>query len=340
MTTQQQPTVSAPAQPARWVDDPHDIEQGQMFVACEKDGERCSTYVECAAKGCKRTPNAESDLKLMTMYRDRASAELAKAEKRIAELEGTPSGGLAGVTDDRIIELAGLHKVARPMKPIGLDTGDVLYADAGYRTGEILSFARALLAEASGQAVATEVACWWTGNNNDYAVPANGRERDINPAFNVPLYRHPPATTASPQAQQQAEGDRLDAERYRWLRIQHNGGDLKFYDELRALAFTVFHPVGGELEPVECMPGALDKAIDAARGAEPSETHMLRLSLVEAVETVLNEAPCDCPNKMRFERGDHLSGCHLFDLNNAFVAAYRARHVSDAGIGSTGGEGA
>lgn len=39
------------------------------------------------------------------------------------------------------------------------------------------------------------------------------------------------------------------------------------------------------------------------------------VGLLEAVDYVLNQAPCDCPHSMRFERGEHMSGCYLFDLN-------------------------
>lgn len=39
--------------------------------------------------------------------------------------------------------------------------------------------------------------------------------------------------------------------------------------------------------------------------------------LLEAVDTLLETAPCDCSHKRRYERGEHLSGCYLFDLNHA-----------------------
>lgn len=39
------------------------------------------------------------------------------------------------------------------------------------------------------------------------------------------------------------------------------------------------------------------------------------LALLEAVYYALNQAPCDCRHSMRFERGEHMSGCYLFDLN-------------------------
>ena len=39
--------------------------------------------------------------------------------------------------------------------------------------------------------------------------------------------------------------------------------------------------------------------------------------LIEAVDRVLEEAHCDCPHRLRFDDGQHLSGCPLFDLNVA-----------------------
>lgn len=43
--------------------------------------------------------------------------------------------------------------------------------------------------------------------------------------------------------------------------------------------------------------------------------------LVEAVDDVLEKAPCDCSHKMRYENGEHLSSCYLFDLNIASLKA-------------------
>jgi hypothetical protein len=59
------------------------------------------------------------------------------------------------------------------------------------------------------------------------------------------------------------EGDAKDAERYRWLRSQHEGDD--------GLSLSVFAPrysesMGAFLTPVGSMPGELDAAIDAAKG--------------------------------------------------------------------------
>jgi hypothetical protein len=42
--------------------------------------------------------------------------------------------------------------------------------------------------------------------------------------------------------------------------------------------------------------------------------------LIEAVDRVLEEAHCDCPQRLRFDDGQHLSGCPLFDLNVARLA--------------------
>ena len=39
--------------------------------------------------------------------------------------------------------------------------------------------------------------------------------------------------------------------------------------------------------------------------------------LLEAVDAMLECAPCDCSDKRRYEQGEHLSSCYLFDLNIA-----------------------
>ena len=71
------------------------------------------------------------------------------------------------------------------------------------------------------------------------------------------------------------EALRADAVRYRWLREQHEGKQELSFDaeglpmplEPEALAFTVFMPERGSLEPVGCIVGELDAAIDAAIAA-------------------------------------------------------------------------
>lgn len=66
---------------------------------------------------------------------------------------------------------------------------------------------------------------------------------------------------------------RRDAERYRWLRSQHEGHTPLEVDaegfpipqEPTPIAFTVFEPGQDcSLEPVSCMVGTLDATIDAA----------------------------------------------------------------------------
>ena len=49
------------------------------------------------------------------------------------------------------------------------------------------------------------------------------------------------------------------------------------------------------------------------------------VALIEAVDTLLESAPCDCPHRMREERGEHLSHCYLFDLNVARSGAGEKR---------------
>lgn len=51
-----------------------------------------------------------------------------------------------GIGDDQIIALAVSCKLGRTMKPLGLSTGDVFATDSTYRTGELLDFARRLIA--------------------------------------------------------------------------------------------------------------------------------------------------------------------------------------------------
>lgn len=68
-----------------------------------------------------------------------------------------------------------------------------------------------------------------------------------------------------------------DAERYRWLRQQHEGHEPLSLDAdglpmplvPTELAFTVFQPERGSLEPVGCIPGELDAAIDTAMQEHP-----------------------------------------------------------------------
>ena len=64
---------------------------------------------------------------------------------------------------------------------------------------------------------------------------------------------------------------------------------------------------------------ALQVMADNASGLGLSYEPVQRPSadLIEAVDTLLNEALCDCPDRMKHEHGEHLSGCHLFDLNEA-----------------------
>ena len=58
-----------------------------------------------------------------------------------------------------------------------------------------------------------------------------------------------------------------------------------------------------------------DNASDLGLSYEPVQRPSA--DLIEAVDTLLNESLCDCPDRMKHGRGEHLSGCHLFDLNEA-----------------------
>lgn len=60
-------------------------------------------------------------------------------------------------------------------------------------------------------------------------------------------------------------------------------------------------------------------AVEAS--AQPAEPVA---DLLEVVDSMLAESPCDCPEWMKHDRGEHLSGCHLVDLNLARVAMLNA----------------
>jgi len=113
-----------------------------------------------------------------------------------------------------------------------------------------------------------------------FNVVKNGSLTEWEPtthAFALPDGKHA-LYTAAPQAPapELDAGVVRDAERYRWLRDQHEGHEDLSYDAddlpqpltPTALAFTVFKPDRGSLEPVGCIPGELDKAIDAAMSAQ------------------------------------------------------------------------
>lgn len=64
----------------------------------------------------------------------------------------------------------------------------------------------------------------------------------------------------------------------------------------------------------------------AAKPAEPKGEPTA--DLMEAVSDLLETAPCECSHKRRYEDGEHMSGCYLFDLNLAHLAAFRAAQPS------------
>lgn len=61
------------------------------------------------------------------------------------------------------------------------------------------------------------------------------------------------------------------------------------------------------------------------RADAPPATSAELVALIEAVDTLLESAPCECPHRMREERGEHLSHCYLFDLNVARSGAGEKR---------------
>ncbi len=100
-------------------------------------------------------------------------------------------------------------------------------------------------------------------------------EQDNDEAERAELEAHLRTTPEGYRLADERENEALrkDAERYRWLRDQHEGlmpmeidadGDL-MPRELRALAFTVFYPDPSERESLVPVPiGDLDETIDAA----------------------------------------------------------------------------
>ena len=53
------------------------------------------------------------------------------------------------------------------------------------------------------------------------------------------------------------------------------------------------------------------------RPAVPEGLKLVPASYVEAVDALLEESPCDCPDAVKHKGGHHLSGCYLFDLHLA-----------------------
>lgn len=72
-------------------------------------------------------------------------------------------------------------------------------------------------------------------------------------------------------------------------------------------AFTKLHPANSELPHTQAAFYACFK-----EGWEA------------AINDVLESAPCACSDKRRYDRGEHLSGCYLFDLNLASAATSAA----------------
>jgi hypothetical protein len=78
-----------------------------------------------------------------------------------------------------------------------------------------------------------------------------------------------------------ADAAERDAERYRWLREQHESD--------AALSFTVFMPEDCDLAPVGSMPGELDAAIDAAL-TDPPKGATETSSKLQAVAIAFSDA--------------------------------------------------
>lgn len=69
------------------------------------------------------------------------------------------------------------------------------------------------------------------------------------------------------------------------------------------------------------------KEVDEARAALTAELS-IPATLLEAVDEVLETAPCECSHKQRYEIGGHKSFCFLFDLDFARNAMLKASPFS------------
>lgn len=65
-------------------------------------------------------------------------------------------------------------------------------------------------------------------------------------------------------------------------------------------------------------------------GAQPEGQEA---ALLEAVSDYLETCPCECSDKRRYEDGEHLSSCHLFDLSIAW-GKFSAARAAQAGGGN------
>jgi len=66
------------------------------------------------------------------------------------------------------------------------------------------------------------------------------------------------------------------------------------------------------------------EATAPTEASKPVQAEAPSSALIEAVDTLLDTAPCDCSDKRRFEKGEHLSHCYLFDLNVSRLATKQA----------------
>lgn len=98
-------------------------------------------------------------------------------------------------------------------------------------------------------------------------------------------------------------------------------------------AYAVYFPD----QPCEELVHDLDELLDdmtnrehtvtplfATEASKPVQAEAPSFDLIEAVDTLLDTAPCDCSDKRRFEKGEHLSHCYLFDLNVSRLATKQA----------------
>lgn len=103
--------------------------------------------------------------------------------------------------------------------------------------------------------------------------------------------------------------------------------------------FAALNPRYGPAVPLFAAPPP--PAVEAQPVADMPAVVQVPQGLIEAVDRVLEEAHCDCPQRLRFDDGQHLSGCPLFDLNVARLAMLAAAppqpaacpHIRSSGTG-------
>ena len=97
-----------------------------------------------AIMNIQATPDKTAGVNFQLAYKmGHRDARHAAAELALASSQQRPR-----LTDAEIIDLAVETNLGRKLKPLGLDTGEVFYTDASYKTGALIDFARKVRGEA------------------------------------------------------------------------------------------------------------------------------------------------------------------------------------------------